>query len=219
MKMQCVLFLLLTAATVGQKDDRVSYTAFDSASWAITSDHLSSLLGTDKQVLYDTFIDGCNEEIFQGNETKRTENEMMECKTQDQYRLKMNHDQPTSVYNYTQAGYAKVRAPEALMEIVRKFWNKNKQNAEIEWKQTNVYHNTWQSPPTIVHLNKEDYSGGGPDLQEQIWDMVQPVLEEWTGQYLSPVSLYGIRLYHNNSILAPHVDRMPLVTSAIGTTR
>ena len=32
---------------------------------------------------------------------------------------------------------------------------------------------------------------------------------------LSPVSLYGVRLYHNNSILAPHVDRMPLVTSCI----
>ena len=32
---------------------------------------------------------------------------------------------------------------------------------------------------------------------------------------LSPVSLYGVRLYHNGSILAPHVDRMPLVTSCI----
>ena len=30
-----------------------------------------------------------------------------------------------------------------------------------------------------------------------------------------PVSTYGIRLYHNNSILTPHVDRFPLVTSVI----
>lgn len=27
--------------------------------------------------------------------------------------------------------------------------------------------------------------------------------------------MYGIRIYNNNSILAPHVDRMPLVTSCI----
>ena len=44
---------------------------------------------------------------------------------------------------------------------------------------------------------------------------LKAVLEAWTGQTLSPVSLYGIRLYHNGSILSPHVDRMPLVTSCI----
>ena len=32
---------------------------------------------------------------------------------------------------------------------------------------------------------------------------------------LSPTSLYGIRVYKSKSILAPHVDRLPLVTSAI----
>ena len=214
------LFLtLLTAATAAAQhnDDTVSYTAFDSASWAITSDNLSPLLGANKQTLYDTFIDGCNEEIFQGNDTYKAENSVMECRNQDQYRRKMNSEQPTSVFNYTQDGYTKIRAPTTLMEVVRDFWNQNREKAEVEWKQTNVYHNTWDSPPTIVHLNKEEFAGGGPELQKQIWDMVQPVLEEWTGHYLSPVSLYGIRLYHNNSILAPHVDRMPLVTSAIGT--
>jgi hypothetical protein len=60
--------------------------------------------------------------------------------------------------------------------------------------------------PTIVHLNQEK-SGGSSELQQRVWDLVQPVLEEWTGQHLSPVSLYGIRLYHNNSILAPHVSQ------------
>lgn len=28
-------------------------------------------------------------------------------------------------------------------------------------------------------------------------------------------SVYGIRIYHNNSVLTPHVDRLPLVSSAI----
>jgi hypothetical protein len=58
-----------------------------------------------------------------------------------------------------------------------------------------------------VHLNQQR-TGGSNELQQKVWEIVQPVLEEWTGQHLSPVSLYGIRLYHNNSILAPHVSRI-----------
>jgi prolyl 4-hydroxylase len=37
----------------------------------------------------------------------------------------------------------------------------------------------------------------------------------WTGQPQSSTSVYGIRAYHNQSILTPHVDRLPLVSSAI----
>ena len=32
---------------------------------------------------------------------------------------------------------------------------------------------------------------------------------------LSPTSLYGVRVYTEDAVLAPHVDRMPLVISAI----
>jgi hypothetical protein len=32
---------------------------------------------------------------------------------------------------------------------------------------------------------------------------------------LDEVSLWGIRIYYNNSVLVPHVDRMPLIISAI----
>jgi prolyl 4-hydroxylase len=39
--------------------------------------------------------------------------------------------------------------------------------------------------------------------------------QAWTGQPQSSTSVYGIRIYQNNSILAPHVDRLPLVSSAI----
>ena len=41
------------------------------------------------------------------------------------------------------------------------------------------------------------------------------MVETWTGQRLASTSVYGIRIYHNQSILAPHVDRLPLVSSAI----
>ncbi|KAG7340660.1 ankyrin repeat domain protein [Nitzschia inconspicua] len=213
-----LLFLLFavsfyeTSGDTGLND--VYYTAFDSASWAITSNELSPVLGKDKQTLYDGFIDGCNFAIFKGNKTEMEANSARECAFQDDYRLRMNREQPMSVYNYTKKGYDKIKAPQPLMDVILDFWNKNKEKAVTEWRDVNVYHNIWEAPPTIVHLNQAR-SGGSNELQDKIWKLVQPVLEEWTGQHLSPVSLYGIRLYHNNSILAPHVDRMPLITSAI----
>jgi prolyl 4-hydroxylase len=41
------------------------------------------------------------------------------------------------------------------------------------------------------------------------------LVQEWTGQDLTQCSLYGIRVYTEGSILATHVDRLPLVSSAI----
>jgi prolyl 4-hydroxylase len=72
----------------------------------------------------------------------------------------------------------------------------------------------WDAPPTIFFVNKEEF-GGSLELQNKIFQKSRVLMEEWTGQQLSPVSLYGVRVYHNGSILAPHVDRAPLVISAI----
>ena len=52
-------------------------------------------------------------------------------------------------------------------------------------------------------------------LKQQIWDAAREVIQEWTGEELTECSLYGIRVYHEGSILATHVDRLPLVSSAI----
>ena len=46
-------------------------------------------------------------------------------------------------------------------------------------------------------------------------EYVQSTLEQWTGKELKRTSVYGIRVYQRGSILAPHVDRLPLVSSAI----
>jgi hypothetical protein len=211
-----------TASTPSQEGE--FYTAADSASWAITSEKLSPLLGSGKQSLYDDFIVGCNNALLEYQRKKQlartnTIDESLNvpmCREHDQYRIRMNRDQPSSVYNYTKNGYAKIRTPPSLLKILQDFWAENKDKAEIEWKDVNVYHNSWEAPTTIAYLNKE-HTGGSLELQAKIWEEAKPILEEWTGQYLTPVSLYGIRSYHNGSILTPHVDRMPLVTSAIST--
>jgi prolyl 4-hydroxylase len=62
----------------------------------------------------------------------------------------------------------------------------------------------------------DDYlEGGGEPLRDLVWDTAHRMLEEWTGQELAKTSFYGIRMYATNAVLAPHVDRMPLVTSAV----
>ncbi|CAJ1968020.1 unnamed protein product [Cylindrotheca closterium] len=64
----------------------------------------------------------------------------------------------------------------------------------------------------------EEYRRGWSRTQEltnELFAEAKKVVEEWTGQELRPVSLYGIRLFHNGSSLAPHMDRNPLISSAI----
>jgi len=46
-------------------------------------------------------------------------------------------------------------------------------------------------------------------------DAAKETLQEWTGEELEQCSLYGVRVYEEGAVLATHVDRLPLVTSAI----
>ena len=54
-------------------------------------------------------------------------------------------------------------------------------------------------------------------LHNPIWSYVESKVKEWIPQAtsFSRSSLYGIRVYTSGSILATHVDRDPLITSAI----
>ena len=183
------------------------YSAWDDVSWAVKSRDISSHLGDHVAPLYKNYISGCDKATVARGHPAR-------CNQHDNQRLMMNEHQPASVYNYTKLGFQKTRAPKELFDIIKAFYIRNKHRATTEWSDINTYHNMWEAPPTIFHLNQEK-DGGGVGMQAKIWNMAKPIMERWTGQMLSPVSLYGIRTYHNNSILAPHVDRMPLVISAI----
>mmetsp|Transcript_32052 Transcript_32052/g.73730 ORF Transcript_32052/g.73730 Transcript_32052/m.73730 type:complete len:305 (-) Transcript_32052:117-1031(-) len=56
---------------------------------------------------------------------------------------------------------------------------------------------------------------GQSGIKDYLWNAAKETLSEWTDMDLTPVSLYGIRVYKEGAILAPHVDRLPLVSSAI----
>ena len=79
----------------------------------------------------------------------------------------------------------------------------------------NTYTNSWESPTYMVSVDDKRLRGSGTQLKRKLWDATQSILEEWTDEDLQPTSLYGIRVYTNNSILLPHVDRLPLVSSAM----
>jgi prolyl 4-hydroxylase len=67
----------------------------------------------------------------------------------------------------------------------------------------------------MVSVENGQLRGGGSRLKQQIWAAARETIEEWTGQELTQCSLYGIRIYTEGSVLATHVDRLPLVSSAI----
>ena len=75
--------------------------------------------------------------------------------------------------------------------------------------------NHWASPTRMVSVEDNSLDGGGLNLKQAIWDAAQDTIEHWTGMELQPTSMYGIRVYTEGAILNPHVDRLPLVSSAI----
>jgi hypothetical protein len=201
-----------TISSEHELDAKYTYTAFDSASWAITSRNVSSKLDPHKQSIYDKFIRDCNDAFHPNDPVMAAETTY--CEENDELRIEMNTHQPSSVYNYTSEGYKKTRVPPKLYALLRDFWDKNKDKAEPEWSSVTVYQNSWKYNTDIVHVGQER-SGGSPKLNKAVYDAVKPLLEAWTGHYLDPVSLWGIRIYRNHSVLVPHVDRMPLIISAI----
>ena len=177
------------------------YTASDDASWAITSQNLSNdILNSDKQAVYDTFITEC---------VSRDKN----CEAENKIRIKMNVEQPKSVVNYTKTGFKKIRAPESLYRLIKEFWDNNRDETSVELNGASPYHNSWSVPTNILPTEDSNLIGGGYNLSAAIWNQARTLLENWTGQKLSGSSVYGVRVYHNQSILLPHVDRLPLGTT------
>lgn len=161
----------------------------------------------DKQAYYKDFLEGCTKAF--GNKGKR-------CIQTELDRVAMTLRQPQSMQNYTKVGYKKIKAPPDVWALVKKFWDANKDNPKPEsWGVGNTYTNNWKSHSKMVSVEDSGLRGGGSRLKQKIWDSAMETISEWTGQELTQCSLYGIRIYYEGSVLASHVDRLPLVSSAI----
>eukprot|EP00804_Cyclotella_cryptica_P021530 CCRYP_005823-RB/>CCRYP_005823-RB protein AED:0.42 eAED:0.42 QI:104/1/1/1/0.66/0.5/4/324/478 len=166
----------------------------------------------DKQAEYDAFMKGCHEHYGKKGDTWSA------CSVTEVDRIEMSFRQPASMQNYTELGFKKIRAPEEVWLRIKKFWdeNKDKKNWSPEnWPKGNTYTNHWQAPTYMVNVEDTKLRGAGYNLKKKVWDAAREVISEWTGEELTECSMYGIRVYTEGSILATHVDRMPLVSSAI----
>ena len=161
----------------------------------------------DKQTEFEDFMKGCEE--YYGAKGRR-------CWSNEEDRIRMSLRQPRGMYNYTEMGFTKIRAPKAVFDLLKEFWEKNKdQEREEQWPVGNIYVNHWQGPTAMVSVEDTSLEGGGFVLKQHIWNAARDTISEWTGQQLAECSLYGIRVYKEGAVLAPHVDRLPLVSSAI----
>merc|ERR1712176_421522 len=93
--------------------------------------------------------------------------------------------------------------------------NKDKKSPE-NWPSGNCYVNHWERMSYMASVENTRLEGGGAGLRKMIWDAAEGIVQEWTQQKkMKTSSLYGIRVYEEGAILAPHVDRLPLISSAI----
>lgn len=67
----------------------------------------------------------------------------------------------------------------------------------------------------MVSVEDTSLRGAGNNIKRHVWDAARDTIQEWTGEELTDCSMYGIRVYTEGALLATHVDRMPLVSSAI----
>jgi len=162
----------------------------------------------DRQKFYDEFLDSCIKYYGRKGGSR--------CLASEQGRYEMSLRQPKSMRNYTDLGYQKIKTPDSLFKLIKEFWDANKDKAKPEqWGVANTYTNNWQCPTYMVSVEDSSLRGGGYSLKQKIWDHARNTISEWTGQELTPCSLYGIRVYKEGAILGTHVDRLPLVSSAI----
>ena len=97
--------------------------------------------------------------------------------------------------NYTQFGFGLARAPEDLMEALRK-----------------GIHDGLAKGPTEEHhipaiTGTRPWFIRRPDLTNRVLKELHAYPEAWAGMELTPVIAYGFRLYRNQSKLHVHVDK------------
>jgi prolyl 4-hydroxylase len=154
---------------------------------------------------YDTFLNGCVARY--GADT---------CIGSEQDRIAMNRRQPSYMKNFTYAGYAMVETPRVVMDTLTSFFEKYSDDdwkAE-DWEAGDTYVNHWEVETQLLDIGHPE-KGLSSEKQQTLLRELQNVLTRWSGVELMATSMYGIRSYLGGSTLAPHVDRLPLVISAI----
>lgn len=81
------------------------------------------------------------------------------------------------VRNYTETGFLKIRAPDAVFRIIREFWEANNNMQTVEWDHPSSYHNTWEAQTTILRVDNKTLNGGGMQLHTAIANAARSAME------------------------------------------
>ncbi|KAG7351499.1 pfs, nacht and ankyrin domain containing protein [Nitzschia inconspicua] len=119
--------------------------------------------------------------------------------------------------NVTTTGYTKLSIPSSVNQLLQSFWRKNRQFAWTEfWQSGNTIQNHWEQNCSVLDIGRQDVPHQlRIDQRHHIVQTVQHELEEWTQRPLVLTASVGIRAYLQNTIIAPHVDRLPFVITAV----
>ena len=135
------------------------------------------------------------------------------CERAEFLRMKMNREQVPRLRNFTELGFGTVKTPGEVQRRLAELWaSGGGDEAKVEeWSGVGGFTvlNHWKVPTRVVPIDDDK------ELQKFIYREVGAQAEQWAGVKLRPVSMYGLRVYGNGAILAPHVDTMPRVISAI----
>jgi len=98
--------------------------------------------------------------------------------------------------NFTELGFGLAKAPEELMQSLRKGIRDGVKNARSEG-----YVDVIEGPEDPLFVDR-------PDLTRRVLNELHAYPEAWSGVELVPFNAYGFRLYRNQSSLLMHVDKM-----------
>eukprot|EP00956_Cyclotella_meneghiniana_P010808 scaffold15119_cov63-Cyclotella_meneghiniana.AAC.7 len=153
---------------------------------------MTSTFGHDRIQLYSEFFSGC---------LNAYKDKGYLCHQNEEQRLKLNRMQPPQMSNYTLVGFKKTKVSERVWKMIQDYWSGQVKRVDgrIPW---GLHNESWPEVGSI---------------KDAVYEEVLSHLKAWIPQASSFTrsNVYGIRVYTSGSILATHVDRDPLVSSAI----
>jgi hypothetical protein len=118
--------------------------------------------------------------------------------------------------NHTSEGFLVTKTSNTVQEKINDFWQRNKYRMKEErWSKGATEMNHWASPSYVVKVDDQRLRGGSADLKDVLQISTKKMVELWIGKEMVTREMYGIRVHTGGAIVPPHVDREPLVISAI----
>ena len=106
---------------------------------------------------------------------------------------------PNKIPNFTKMGFNMTKLSPKLFDKLLNAYNNSRKNA-IKEEVDDIYYasKTKTDISELVYINEE--------LKQELNNEIRNLLENWVGMQLSLTSIYGIRVYKDNSILKLHTD-------------